>query len=69
MGADAQERAVKGPVIGHYYDRPIHEWIEGPECEPWKFVRTTGSGPFELAQLADDECVIFPGLIYQRERA
>ncbi|MHB1952511.1 MAG: hypothetical protein ACYDAZ_09190 [Thermoplasmataceae archaeon] len=57
---------LKGPAIGRYYDRPIHAWYVDEQGESWEFVRAVPAGPIELADLADDESVVSPGLVYRR---
>lgn len=54
----------KGPPVGRYRDYNIPAWIK-TEDGISDYVRVTGV-VVELSELADDECVIAPGLVYKR---
>lgn len=53
----------KGPSIGSYLDRDIPAWIVARGGR-YEFNRLWDEKRGDLAQLADDEIVISPGLIY-----
>ena len=55
-----------GPSIGTYRDRDIPEWI-GTDRGIFEFDRIASEtdGGVEMAQLAKDEVLIAPGLIYR----
>jgi len=58
----------KGPVIGHYHGRSIHEYLDFATTQ-WGFSRVAvmdRDGAIDMNQLADDECVVSPGLVYRR---
>lgn len=58
---------AKGPSVGTYRERDIPAWIDarGGHYVYDRPVRET-SGGVDLKQLARDELVIAPGLIYKR---
>ncbi len=55
-----------GQVIGWYLGRPIPAFliITGRRCEFLRVARTSQDGCVDLDQLADNEFIISPGLIY-----
>ncbi len=53
----------KGPSIGSYLDRDIPAWIISSD-RTYEFNRLWDEKRGDLAQLADDEVVISPGLVY-----
>lgn len=57
-----------GPSIGNYRGRPIPGYIVTDDGVRWKFVGAAieDRDGVALSQLARDECVIAPGLIYRR---
>jgi hypothetical protein len=59
----------KGPSVGTYRDRDIPAWIS-TDRGLYEYARpaTETDGGVELAQLADDEVVIAPGLVYRSLR-
>lgn len=60
---------AKGPVIGKFMGRDIHESLTYSDGSRYEFVRAGVLGSdssFQMSQLADDEAVIAPGLIYRR---
>lgn len=58
-----------GPSIGTYRDRDIPAWIKarGGHYEYDRIGVLDKEGGFEMSQLASDELVIAPGLIYKRK--
>lgn len=61
----------KGPSIGTYRDRDIPAWLNARGVH-WVYDRIGAldkDGGFEMSQLARDELVIAPGLIYKLETA
>jgi hypothetical protein len=57
-----------GPSVGEYRGRSIPAYIvqdDGSRSE-YVGIAVETDGGVELAQLAPDECVIAPGLIYKR---
>ena len=71
MNMQNQNQALpprKGPVIGQYANRPIHEYlVYGPDIVMWfSHVAPQGlDGGISLGDLKDDECVVSPGLVYR----
>lgn len=59
---------AKGPSIGTYLDRDIPSWIEARGGR-YNYNRTWDEKDGRLAQLASDELVIAPGLIYKLEKS
>lgn len=57
---------AKGPSIGTYRDRDIPSWIDARGGR-YAYNRIWDEKDGRLAQLARDELVIAPGLIYRRE--
>lgn len=57
-----------GPSIGKYRGKDIPAYIVDDAGTKLKFNRiaTENQNGVELSQLANNECVIAPGLIYQR---
>lgn len=70
MSESSNETRVKhGPSIGTFYEKPIPEWIEADKVR-YDFDRVAiidGDGTMDMDQLARDETVIAPGLIYVRQ--
>lgn len=64
---ETQMTHEKGPSIGTYRERDIPSYIvyEDGRYEYDRIAVETDGG-VELAQLAPNECVIAPGLIYRR---
>jgi len=61
----------KGPVVGHYQGRPIHEYLDFGTTQ-WCFSHVAimdRDGMIDMDQLADDECVVSPGLVYRKKEA
>jgi hypothetical protein len=59
----------KGPVIGQYENRSIYEYLvysDGRVIEFAHVARAERDGQFRLSILADDECLVSPGLVYRR---
>lgn len=58
----------RGAIIGAYQGRPIHEslTVDGTVMLYDRIAIEDANGNVELEQLADDECVVSPGLIYKR---
>lgn len=56
----------RGPVIGRYLDRPIHDTItvEGEVLRYDRVAVQCRGGEIPLDQLAEGEVVVAPGLIY-----
>lgn len=65
---DRGELDRKGPSIGMWRDRDIPAWLNarGGHYE-FDRVGILDDGGFEMSQLARDELVIAPGLIYKRK--
>ena len=65
----ADPHAVRAPTIGIYQGRTIPEWIEvNGHAGRFMFAGvavTNSAGAIVMRQLAANECVIFPGLIYR----
>lgn len=62
----------KGPVIGQYENRPIYEYLvysDGRVIEFAHVARAERDGQFRLSKLADDECLVSPGLVYRQGHA
>jgi hypothetical protein len=62
----------KGPIIGKYESQPIYKFLVYDDNLIIRFFRvaTVGrDGAISLLQLSDDEVVVSPGLVYQRENA
>ncbi|MHB8254141.1 MAG: hypothetical protein ACYDEV_10700 [Acidiferrobacter sp.] len=58
---------VSGPSLGQYAERPIPAWVQDTQGIVWDFVRIVADLEFLfLDDLADDEIVIAPGLVYKR---
>jgi hypothetical protein len=60
----------KGPVIGQYENRPIHDFLVYDDNQVVRFshVATVDrDGTIPLAQLSDGEVVVSPGLVYVRD--
>lgn len=61
-----------GSVVGYLRQAPIHEWYVNHLGEKWVFHRAAVASPpgstcFDLSQLADEEVLSPPGLIYRLE--
>lgn len=68
MSADSHAVVRHGPSVGEYMGRDIPGFIVSGDGERSDFNRIAKvkDGGVELSQLAPDECVIAPGLIYRR---
>ena len=60
------QKVLAGPRIGYYYERPIWAWFCDPDGTVWDFRHAVNPCNVELADLADDEVVMAPGLVYRR---
>lgn len=61
----------RGPPIGAHLGQPIPSYIvqkDGTHYDYARTVKTDSDGTFWLVDLAPDECVIAPGLIYRKRR-
>jgi|GEM_PF-4195246 len=62
--SDRGKIVAKGPSIGVYRDRDIPAWVIGGDGR-YAFDRPWDEESSDLSQLAADEIVIAPGLIYK----
>lgn len=62
---DSERGAIneKGPSIGYYLDQDIPAWVDA-RGRRYEFNRLWDETRGDIAQLAGDEIVISPGLIY-----
>jgi hypothetical protein len=61
-----------GPSVGVFHNKTIPGYIVTDDGKRWAFDRVAfmdKGGGCELRQLASDECVIAPGLIYRADAA
>jgi hypothetical protein len=59
-----------GPSVGEWHGHSIPGYIVTDRGDRYAYVRPgtiDRDGGFEMSQLAGDECVIYPGLIYRLE--
>lgn len=58
----------QGPSVGQYRDRDIPAYIvaDGNVYDYARLAHEDADGGCPLSQLAADECVVAPGLIYKR---
>ncbi len=60
----------KGPVIGQYEKRPIHDFLVYDDNQVVRFshvARVERDGTIQLSRLSDGEVVVSPGLVYRRD--
>ena len=60
----------KGPVIGHYENRPIHDFLVYDDNQVIRFSHVAPverDGTIQLSKLSDAEVVVSPGLVYRRD--
>lgn len=67
MSESATTIAPKGKVIGRFLDMPIYDWVMDGVGQRYDFVRAlpVSSGESFDLELAVNECVIMPGLLYR----
>ena len=61
---------VKGPVIGQYENRPIHEFLVYDHNQVVRFSHVAPverDGTILLSKLSDGDVVVSPGLVYRRD--
>lgn len=66
--AMAHEPNTQGPVVGKLYDQEFIGWYVNHLGEKWEYDRVAAvdaQGRADLSQLADDERLRAPGLIYK----
>ena len=56
-----------GPVIGHYGDGPIYDFIlvDGRKLHYERLATVEKDGSIDLKSLREGECIVHPGLVYQ----
>ncbi|MDR6302389.1 hypothetical protein GGQ85_000060 [Nitrobacter vulgaris] len=68
--ADEEDKTIveQGPSIGEYRRESIPEYIVDSSGARFEFDRIAleGAGGLEPSQLARNECLIAPGLIYRK---
>jgi hypothetical protein len=60
----------KGPVIGQYENRPIHDFLVYDDNRVIRFSHVAPverDGSIILSRLSDGEVVVSPGLVYVRD--
>lgn len=60
----------KGPVIGQYENRPIHDFLVYDDNQVIRFSHVAPveqDGSILLSRLSDVEVVVSPGLVYRRD--
>ncbi|MDA8153124.1 MAG: hypothetical protein M0003_10495 [Acidithiobacillus sp.] len=60
----------KGPVIGQYENRPIHEFLVYDDNQIIRFSHVAPverDGTINLLRLSDGEVVVSPGLVYRMD--
>lgn len=60
----------KGPVIGQYENRPIHDFLVYGDNQVIRFSHVAPverDGTIHLSRLSDGEVVVSPGLVYRRD--
>jgi len=57
---------LSGPSLGQYCEHPIPAWVTNKQGVVWDFERTVDPARMGLRDLADDEIVVLPGLVYRR---
>ncbi|MHB8322635.1 MAG: hypothetical protein ACYDA7_11570 [Acidithiobacillus sp.] len=60
----------KGPVIGQYENRPIHDFLVYDDNQVIWFSQVAPverDGAIHLSRLSDDEVLVSPGLVYRRD--
>lgn len=58
----------KGPVIGQYENRPIHDFLVYDDNQVIRFSHVAPverDGTIQLSRLSDGEVVVSPGLVYR----
>lgn len=60
----------KGPVIGQYENRPIHDFLVYDDNQVVRFSHVAPverDGTILLSKLSDGDVVVSPGLVYRRD--
>ncbi len=60
----------KGPVIGHYENQPIHDFLVYDDNLVVRFSHVAPverDGTILLSRLSDGEVVVSPGLVYRKD--